>query len=243
MTKDTGTILLVDDDETVLDVLSENLSQQGFETIKATNGEEGVGKAIQCQPDLIVSDIVMPQMDGWEFCYALRLMPSTRDIPFVFLTSLDKTPDKILGIKLGADDYLTKPFKPAEVIFKVKAILKRVQMRQRLLEEKEAEAADRDAQLLLSDVIEYLRHSQRTGLIAVFGGLGKGVIYIRQGEPVHASIGPHRGETAVMEILKMESTQIKYFEKEYQGLEDNLSMKWQNLMDRLIKQRAGLDES
>src|SRR5512138_947970 len=137
MAEAAGTILLVDDDHTVREVLAEELAQEGFTIVQADDGEKGVALALERLPDLIISDIVMPRMDGWDFCYTLRLMPSTRTIPFVFLTSLDKTPDRILGIKLGADDYLTKPFTPQAVGFKVRGILKRVAGRRRLIEQRE----------------------------------------------------------------------------------------------------------
>ncbi len=230
-----GTILLVDDDRTVREVLVEKLSQEGFEVVEAENGEQGVALALQRRPDLIISDIIMPRMDGWDLCTTLRLMPSTKTIPFVFLTSMDKTPDRILGIKLGADDYLTKPFTPQAVVFKVKAILKRVTGRQRLLELKEAQTRDTDARILLADVIEYLRHTQRTGLLAVYGKGEKGIIYIRRGHPVHASLGRHQGEAAVYEIIKLGAAQVKYVEQEYPDLEENVVVSWEVLMDRIFQ--------
>ncbi len=229
-----GTIMLVDDDRVVREVLAENLSNHGFLIIQAENGEEAVALAIQHVPDLIISDIIMPIMDGWDLCYTLRLMPSTKGIPFVFLTSLDKTPDKIMGIKLGADDYLTKPFTPAAVVFKIKGILKRMELRRQLLVKKEAEARDTDGRYLISDVIEYLRHTHRTGLLAVYGPSGKGVIYIHQGKPLHATYDKHEGETAVYEILRLTNAQVKFVEEEHPDLKENITITWDALMARVL---------
>lgn len=234
MTERPGTILLVDDDDVVRDVLAENLSTQGFEILQSTNGEDAVALAIQQRPDMIISDIVMPRMDGWDFCHTLRMIPSTKSIPFIFLTSLDKTPDKILGIKLGADDYLTKPFSPEEVVFKVKAILKRLTMRKELLEKQPDESVRDEAGFLISDVIEYLRHTHRTGLLAVYGPSQKGVIYIDKGEPVHAYFGEFSGESAVFEMIREKSLKVKYLEKESTELPRNINMSWQSLMTRIL---------
>jgi CheY-like chemotaxis protein len=234
MTEQSKVVLLVDDDDTVREVLAENLSQEGFTVFQAADGEEGVAKALQLHPHLIISDIVMPKMDGWDLCYTLRMIPSTRTIPFVFLSSLDKTPDRIMGLKLGADDYLTKPFTPEAVVFKVKATLRRLEHRQELERTKEAQVREMDARNLLIDMIEFLRHTQRTGLLAVYGMGEKGVINIQQGRPTHASMGHLTGEAAVYEILKMPSMQVKYHETEHAELEENLDITWETLMTRIV---------
>src|SRR5512137_2542735 len=99
-------ILLVDDDATLRELLADALEREGFTILRAGNGEEGVGVALAGKPDLVISDIVMPEMNGWELCQALRALPSTRAIPFLFLSSLDQTPEKLRALRLGADDFL-----------------------------------------------------------------------------------------------------------------------------------------
>ncbi len=228
------TILLVDDDPTVREVLAETLARHEFTVIQGADGEEGVALALQHQPDLVISDIVMPRMDGWDLCYTLRRLPSTRSIPFIFLSSLDKTPDKIMGIRLGADDYLTKPFSPAEVVFKVKAILRRMAMRREVIEEHSSQAEAEAARLLLVDVIEFLRGSRRTGLLAFYGKGDRGIIFIREGEPVHASFGDCTGEAAVYEMLRFGSADVKYVERDHPDLERNITLPWSELIERVV---------
>src|SRR5512145_3182993 len=104
------TILLVDDDVTLRELLADALEREGFTILRAGNGEQGVAAALAGKPDLVISDIVMPEMNGWELCQTLRTLPSTRTVPFLFLSSLNKAPDKLKALRLGADDYLTKQF-------------------------------------------------------------------------------------------------------------------------------------
>lgn len=238
MGENTDTVLIVDDDSTVRRILAENLARNGFKTFQAEDGEEAVALAINNKPKIIIADIVMPKMDGWDLCKTLRSLPSTKFIPFVFLSSLDKTPDKIMGIKLGADDYLTKPFSADEVVFKLKAIMRRIKQRNKLLETHDAEADDATSLAMLSDVIEYLRHTKRTGLLAVYGPSSKGVIYIQAGATLHASIGTLTGERAVYEIFNMKIVQVKYLEKECPELPENLTMTWEELMPRVLKKHS-----
>jgi CheY-like chemotaxis protein len=226
-------ILLVDDDETVRAVLAEELASEGFSIIQAPNGEEAVALAIQGRPDL---------MDGWDLCCALRAMPSTKTTPFIFLTSLDKTPDRVLGIRLGADDYLTKPFSPREVVFKIRGILRRMSQRRRLLEKKEAETRDAEAGFLLADTVEFLRSTQHTGLVAVVGPSERGVIYIDKGRPVHASTGSLSGEAAVFEIFRLKSPQVRYHEGERTDLAPNLALSWEAILSRIFSRSSASTE-
>ncbi len=235
MNRDEGsTILLVDDDPTVREVLAETLARHGFTVIQGADGEEGVALALQHRPDLVISDIVMPRMDGWDLCCTLRRLPSTRSIPFIFLSSLDKTPDRIMGIRLGADDYLTKPFRPAEVVFKVRGILRRMAMRREVVEERFSRAQAEAARILLVDVIEYLRGGRRTGLLAFYGRGNRGIIFIREGEPVHASLGDITGEAAVYEMLRLGSADVKYVERDHPDLERNITLPWSELIERVV---------
>jgi CheY-like chemotaxis protein len=235
MSRDGNTILLVDDDPTVREVLAENLGRQGFNVLQGGDGEQGVILALQEQPDLVISDIVMPRMDGWDFCYTLRHLPSTKAIPFIFLSSLDKTPDRVMGLKLGADDYLTKPFSPAEVVFKVRGILRRMAVRREVVESREFRADNGSMKFLLVDVIEYLRGTHRTGVLAVYGqGANRGIIQLRDGQPVHAAFGDSRGEGAIFAMIRLDSSNIKYVEQDHPDLEPNLTLSWAALVERVL---------
>lgn len=118
-------ILVVDDEESIATLLEYNLAHAGYEVIIANDGEEGLQKAIDEQPDLIVLDLMLPKKDGMEVCKELR--QNQIHIPILMLTAKDDEIDKVLGLELGADDYMTKPFSPREVVARVKAILRRTQ--------------------------------------------------------------------------------------------------------------------
>ena len=116
-------ILIVDDEPSILTLLQFNLEQAGYDVISATNGSQALEQVLQEQPDLIVLDLMLPQMDGLEVCKHLRLKKI--NTPILMLTAKDEEFDKVLGLELGADDYMTKPFSPREVVARVKAILRR----------------------------------------------------------------------------------------------------------------------
>lgn len=118
-TTETNLILIVDDTPTNLEVLSEALNDAGFEVAVATSGETAIEQIAYDPPDLILLDIMMPGIDGFETCYRLKQNPLTKDIPVIFMTALSDTVDKVKGLSLGAVDYITKPFQQAEVLARV----------------------------------------------------------------------------------------------------------------------------
>ena len=118
-------ILLVDDEEDILALLKYNLEKEGFTVETALNGKEGVTKAKDMQPDLVVLDVMMPVMDGMEACVEMREIPSLKDIFIVFLTARGEDYSQIAGYDSGADDYITKPIKPRVLVSKIKALLRR----------------------------------------------------------------------------------------------------------------------
>jgi len=121
-------ILIVEDEDHMLSLLKYNLGKEDFDIDVARDGEEGLCEVKKNRPDLIVSDIMMPKMDGYEFCRKLRKEPDTKTIPFIFLTARGQLPDKIEGLRTGADDYITKPFVPKELVEMVNARLSRVEI-------------------------------------------------------------------------------------------------------------------
>lgn len=116
-------ILVVDDEPSIVTLLKFNIEQAGFEVITADNGRSGLDTALSQSPDLIVLDLMLPEMDGMDVCRALR--QEKVNTPILMLTAKDDEFDKVLGLELGADDYLTKPFSPREVVARIKAILRR----------------------------------------------------------------------------------------------------------------------
>ncbi|WP_330655546.1 response regulator transcription factor [Alkaliphilus sp. B6464] len=116
-------ILLVDDEIDILDLLEAVLLKEGFQKIyKVTNGYEAIGISKEMKPDIIVLDIMMPYMDGFEVCRRLR---EVTFVPIIFLSARDEDVDKLLGLGIGGDDYITKPFSPKEVAFRIKAHFRR----------------------------------------------------------------------------------------------------------------------
>lgn len=115
-------ILIVDDDENICELLRLYLEKDGFETIVANDGEQAVEFASKYSPDLILLDIMLPKLDGWQVCREIR---KTSETPIIMLTAKGETFDKILGLELGADDYVSKPFDTKEVIARIKAVLRR----------------------------------------------------------------------------------------------------------------------
>ena len=115
-------ILIVDDDENICELLRLYLEKDGFETIVANDGEQAVDYASKYSPDLILLDSMLPKLDGWQVCREIR---KTSETPIIMLTAKGETFDKILGLELGADDYVSKPFDTKEVIARIKAVLRR----------------------------------------------------------------------------------------------------------------------
>ena len=125
------TIVLIDDDRMITEPLSRSLRQQGFEVFMAHNGRSGLALALEKKPDIVVLDIMMPEMDGWEVCRELR---AKSPVPILMLTALNEEIDRILGLELGADDYLTKPFSTRELLARIKAMLRRVELDRAVVE-------------------------------------------------------------------------------------------------------------
>lgn len=115
-------ILAIDDDPAQLRVIELALMDANFEPITANGGEAGLAKLLEHRPDLVILDVMMPDMDGWETCYRIRQVST---VPIIFLTAKQTLDDKVSGLQIGADDYLVKPFNPGELIARVEAVLRR----------------------------------------------------------------------------------------------------------------------
>lgn len=120
-----ATILIIDDEPDLLELVEFNLKKDGYETIVAKNGQAGLDIAQKHVPNLIILDIMMPGLDGLEVCRQLRADSRTRLIPMIMLTAKSAEADRIVGLELGADDYITKPFSPRELVARVRALLRR----------------------------------------------------------------------------------------------------------------------
>lgn len=120
------TILIVDDESDLLDMIEYNLLKEGFSVLKAENGQEGINLARKNKPDLIILDIMMPKMTGIEVCRVLKADKELKDRPIIFLTARDDEKTELEGLNLGADDYLMKPISTAKLVSRIRTVLRRV---------------------------------------------------------------------------------------------------------------------
>ena len=123
MSKDT--ILVIEDEVDILDVLVYNLENEGYRTVKALDGEAGVILAREKNPSLVLLDLMLPGLSGTEVCRRLKQDPLTRDIPIIMVTAKSEETDAVVGLGLGADDYVTKPFRPKELMARIGAVIRR----------------------------------------------------------------------------------------------------------------------
>jgi two-component system response regulator VicR len=146
------TILIVDDEKPIVDILVYNLQKEGYETIEANDGEEGVRLALEKKPDLILLDIMLPKMDGLAVCKRIR---HSLNVPILMLSAKDEEIDKILGLELGADDYVTKPFSVRELMARVKANLRKLELASENIskEKKSEEKEDNTNKLEVGDLV------------------------------------------------------------------------------------------
>ena len=119
-------VLIVDDEKNIVNILKFNLQKEGYDTLEAYDGEAGLQLALQENPDLILLDVMLPKMIGWDVCKKLRETGSS--IPVIILTAREEEEDKVLGLEIGADDYITKPFSTRELMARVKANIRRSAM-------------------------------------------------------------------------------------------------------------------
>ena len=120
-----GNILIIEDDRDILELLTFNLGEEDYETLEACDGRDGLAMASRHMPDLIILDIMLPEMDGFDVCRGLKTDPQTASIPIIMLSARSQETDKVVGLELGADDYVTKPFSPRELTARIRAILRR----------------------------------------------------------------------------------------------------------------------
>jgi two-component system, OmpR family, phosphate regulon response regulator PhoB len=120
-----SSILIIEDEKDILDLVEYHLKQSGFQVLTAADGGAGLELAIKKRPNLIILDLMLPVMDGKDVCRSLKSNPITQSIPVLMLTAKAEELDRVVGFELGADDYVTKPFSPQELVLRIKAILRR----------------------------------------------------------------------------------------------------------------------
>jgi DNA-binding response OmpR family regulator len=120
-----GRILVVEDEPDVAELIRYNLAKEGWEVTSVANGADALRRARESRPDVVLLDIMVPQLNGWEVCRRLKQDPDTTAVPVIMVTGRVEEGDKVLGFELGADDYVTKPFSPRELIARIRAVVRR----------------------------------------------------------------------------------------------------------------------
>jgi len=195
-------LLLVDGDVKSLRVLEVSLKKAGFNVTTAVNGIDALEKVETSHPDLVISDIRMPEMDGFEFCRLLKQAPAWADIPFIFLTSEKSVEDKIRGLELGVEDYLTKPIYLKEILTRVRILLQKKE-RASLQEKKDTKTkfAGQLSDMAVVDLIQTIEISRKSGVIHFTSGSRRGAIFFRNGKVIDAECGSLQGADAVYRLL------------------------------------------
>jgi two-component system phosphate regulon response regulator PhoB len=125
----TEKIVVIEDEEDILEVIAYNLRREGYEVVTSTSGEDGLETVERVAPSLVVLDLMLPEIDGIDLCRKLKADPLTQGIPVIMVTAKGEESDVVLGLGVGADDYVTKPFGPKELVARVKAVLRRARTR------------------------------------------------------------------------------------------------------------------
>lgn len=161
---DTSTILIIDDEPALRLGLAAKIKRQGFKVLTAADGAEGLQKAGEALPDLILSDVMMPPPNGFELRRLMSMDQKLASIPFIFLTARNSVNDRVSGIRDGADDYITKPFETDELFARIDAVLRRVRMAHAHGREEMQEIARLDMEKLKREVLQNFHHEMRTPL-------------------------------------------------------------------------------
>ena len=149
----TERIVVIEDEDDILEVIAYNLKREGYEVVTSTSGEDGLDKIERTAPQLVILDLMLPEIDGIELCRKLKADPLTQAIPVIMVTAKGEESDVVLGLGVGADDYITKPFSPREMVARVRAVLRRSRGR--------AEADRRESVVRDGIVIDPQRHDVR----------------------------------------------------------------------------------
>jgi DNA-binding response OmpR family regulator len=184
-------VLVADDDAWILRMVATVLEKRGYSVETAVDGEEALARAMARAPDLLITDVMMPKMDGWSLVRNLRAQPALSMLPVIFLTALSSEDDRIRGFRLGADDYVTKPFRFEELDLRVAKTLRRTQQAQQETREQLGGSSLRGdlAQVGLASLLVLIEMERKTGLLTlrVQGG-PSGQILVREGKVVHARL-------------------------------------------------------
>lgn len=195
-------VLVVDDEPLIAQMLTDRLQELYVDVLRASNGVEALEMAWAHVPDLILLDVMMPKIDGFEVAKILKENPRTASIPIIFLTALSQVKDKVRGLQLGAEDYVTKPFHFDELLVRVRKVLRKSEA-----EKSEQGGAAGSAvkgklrDMSLVNLIQFLELEKKTGILSITAEGRTGHLYFQDGRIINAVQGILRGEAAVYRLL------------------------------------------
>ncbi len=203
-------LLGVEDNQLMQRMMRELFEGEGYEVVVARNGREALQEFEPHAPEVIISDIIMPVMDGWEFCEKVRSNPATADIPFLFVTASREVPDRVRGLRMGADDYITKPFSEEELLARVERILAKME-RLRMLEALGGTAlSGHTSQLSITDLFQLLSLNGKSGVVRLTDASGtSGSVHLQEGRIVHAVLGELQGVKALFPLVEWEESRFE----------------------------------
>ncbi len=195
------TILIVDDSPLIQQIVADAFKPRAFEVLRASDGSEGLRLVSDNRPDVIVADILMPVMDGWRFCEEVRRNPATFDIPFIFLSTESEVRKRVRGLRLGADDFLTKPFAPEELVARAEKLLERSDRFRRLAAATNSLSGHTE-HLPVADLLQILSLNAKTGTLRLESKAGtSGRIHFEEGRIIHSELDEVRGEKALFRLM------------------------------------------
>jgi CheY-like chemotaxis protein len=194
-------VLVVDDEPLMAQMLTDRLQELYVDVLRASNGVEALEMAWEHVPDLILLDVMMPKIDGFEVAKILKENPRTATIPIIFLTALSQVKDKVRGLQLGAEDYVTKPFHFDELLVRVRKVLRKSEGEKSEKGTGGAGVKGKLRDMSLVNLIQFLELERKTGILSVVSEGRSGHLYFQDGKIVNAVQGTLRGEGAVYRLL------------------------------------------
>lgn len=231
---DAATILVVDDNRLVRELIRDAFSEAGFTVLTAAGGAEALERLEETRADLIITDVAMPEMDGWAFCEAVKGDARFREIPLVFLASHREVPERLRGFRLGAYDYLCKPFSVEELLVRVRLILDRTQGAAGPADAEHQALAGHTSHFPIADLLQLLSVNGKTGTLVV-SGRESGRVHVREGRIVGAVAGTARGRKALFRMVGWTDADFRFEPKDDTTVADDLGPSTERLvMDALV---------
>ncbi|TES91839.1 MAG: response regulator [Candidatus Cloacimonadota bacterium] len=200
-------ILVVDDNAYLVDILSFSLEMENYEVLKAYDGKEALEIISNNPPDLILADIMMPKMDGFELCKKTKENPKTKDIPFLFLTAKGKLDDQLKGFSLGGDDYIVKPFNLNDLLKKIAKSIE--QYKEKGFVEKELPEKGNISEFPIMRILQVIKSNKKTVTITATTANDVGKIYIKNGNIAKAETSVNKDKAALELVLTWKEGKFK----------------------------------